>query len=236
MTQRLYDSRPLSHPRHDTTSLRLPTPFSPANHLHALVRIRPDLSCQLSDEEVGRRWLRIFRKRRDAAEAPKEPNARRVGHAAGRSRGSGHTARAVGRSVLVYCHSDWMNTWPCWIGPDARFAATSARAIPLDLRPIFVRLSINAEGWVESILDFGRRFHRVIGRAANIAALRRRTAGIGIKARLPAGWRLPDARTNRIDLRRLAFPAPSSSALSAGGIPICVSTNLLDVRHLARLC
>ena len=49
-----------------------------SNHLHVMVRIRPDLSCQLSDEQVARRWLRIFRKRRDAAEAPNEPDVREL--------------------------------------------------------------------------------------------------------------------------------------------------------------
>ena len=47
-----------------------------SNHLHVLLRIRPDLSRQFSDEEVAQRWLRIFRKRRDPAEAPNEPDAR----------------------------------------------------------------------------------------------------------------------------------------------------------------
>jgi hypothetical protein len=55
-----------------------------------------------------------------------------------------------------------------WTGRQDR--ADKRGAIPQDLRPILERLSINAEGWVESILDFGRRFHRVIGRAASIAA------------------------------------------------------------------
>ena len=41
-----------------------------SNHLHVMLRIRPDVASQFSDEEVARRWLRVFRKRRDAVDSP----------------------------------------------------------------------------------------------------------------------------------------------------------------------
>jgi REP element-mobilizing transposase RayT len=274
-----------------------------SNHLHVMVRIRPDLSSQLSNEEVARRWLRIFRKRRDAAEAPNkldarelamlladseavamrrgrladlswfmralcEPIARRANLEDGVSgrffegrfksqavldesaalacsiyvdlnpiragiadtpESSEYTAayeRIVARrlnaaeqaatekidqakaprSVAPERGDGWLSPIPdndvCpasqrmhsprrasdrgflplgldeylalldWTGRQVR--ADKRGAIPRDLRPILERLSINAEGWVEGILDFGRRFHRVIGRAASIAARARK--------------------------------------------------------------
>ncbi len=100
-----------------------------------------------------------------------------------------------------------------WTGRQVRVDKTGV--IPRDLRPILERLSINAESWVESILAFGRRFHRVIGRTASIAAPAQKTGGIGIKASLLAGWRLADAGSNRThprhvvvsgDLPRRRFP------------------------------
>jgi hypothetical protein len=59
-----------------------------------------------------------------------------------------------------------------WTGRQVR--ADKRGAIPRNLQPILERLAINSEGWVESILDFGRRFHGVIGRAGSIAARARK--------------------------------------------------------------
>jgi len=44
-----------------------------SNHLHAVVRTRPDLVETWSDEEVARRWWRLFPKRRDEDGNPAEP-------------------------------------------------------------------------------------------------------------------------------------------------------------------
>jgi hypothetical protein len=72
-----------------------------------------------------------------------------------------------------------------WTGRQVR--ADKRGAIPRDLRPILERLSINAEGWVESILDFGRRFHRVIGRAASIAARAQKNGRHWYQGKRPPG-------------------------------------------------
>ena len=45
-----------------------------SNHLHVVLRSRPDVVKEWSDDEVARRWLRLFPKRRDAKGAPAEPN------------------------------------------------------------------------------------------------------------------------------------------------------------------
>jgi hypothetical protein len=43
------------------------------NHLHVVVRTRPDIVQDWSDEEVARRWWRLFPKRRDENKQPAEP-------------------------------------------------------------------------------------------------------------------------------------------------------------------
>ncbi len=331
-----------------------------SNHLHVMVRIRPDLARQLSDEEVARRWLRIFRKLRHAGAGADEPDARelsmlladpeavalRRGRLADLSwfmralcepiarranREDGVTGRfwegrfksqaVLDESAALACSiyvdlnpiragiaytpesseytaayerivarqlnaaeqavtekidqakppergDDWLSPIPdgdgCpasqrvhsprrasdrgflplgldeylalldWTGRQVR--ADKRGAIPLDLRPILERLSINAEGWVESILDFGRRFHRVIGRAASIAArAEERPALVSRPGCQPAGVYLtPGQFTSMFAFS--PFLRPSWATLSAGGIPVCESTSLLDVRRLPRIC
>lgn len=43
------------------------------NHLNVVVRTRPDLAAAWSDEEVARRWWRLFPKRRDEQGQAAEP-------------------------------------------------------------------------------------------------------------------------------------------------------------------
>ena len=45
------------------------------NHLHVVLRSRPDVVKKWSDEEVARRWLRLFPKRRGKDGAPLAPHA-----------------------------------------------------------------------------------------------------------------------------------------------------------------
>ena len=44
-----------------------------SNHIHAVLRTRPDVVDTWSDEEVARRWWRLFPKRRDDEGKPAEP-------------------------------------------------------------------------------------------------------------------------------------------------------------------
>jgi len=46
-----------------------------SNHIHALLRTRPDVVDTWSNEEVARRWWRLFPKRRDEQGNPAEPEA-----------------------------------------------------------------------------------------------------------------------------------------------------------------
>ncbi|QDT02631.1 hypothetical protein K227x_10090 [Rubripirellula lacrimiformis] len=44
------------------------------NHVHLVLRSRPDITAAWSDDEVARRWLRLFPKRRDKDGSPAEPS------------------------------------------------------------------------------------------------------------------------------------------------------------------
>jgi REP element-mobilizing transposase RayT len=44
-----------------------------SNHLHLVLRSRPDVVAQWSDQEVARRWLRLFPHRRNQDGTPEEP-------------------------------------------------------------------------------------------------------------------------------------------------------------------
>lgn len=46
-----------------------------SNHFHIILRNRPDVVQDWSDEEVARRWWNLFPKRRDKERNPKEPTA-----------------------------------------------------------------------------------------------------------------------------------------------------------------
>ena len=44
-----------------------------SNHFHLVLRTRPDIAAQWSDEEVARRWWALFPKRRTKTQTPAEP-------------------------------------------------------------------------------------------------------------------------------------------------------------------
>ena len=74
--------------------------------------------------------------------------------------------RASDRGFLPLSLDDYLALLD-WTGRQLR--ADKRGSIPAELRPILERLSINADGWAENMLDFGRQFRRVIGRAASIS-------------------------------------------------------------------
>src|SRR6185436_1567122 len=49
-----------------------------SNHLHVVLRTRPDVAETWSDEEVVRRWLKIARLKRGSCDDDWEPNEKRV--------------------------------------------------------------------------------------------------------------------------------------------------------------
>ena len=50
-----------------------------SNHFHSVLRSRPDVVKVWSDEEVARRWLRLYPKRRDSEGKPEEPSLSEIG-------------------------------------------------------------------------------------------------------------------------------------------------------------
>jgi hypothetical protein len=50
-----------------------------ANHVHVVLRTRPDVVETWSDDEVARRWWRLFPKRRDAEGRPADPEPHELG-------------------------------------------------------------------------------------------------------------------------------------------------------------
>ena len=49
-----------------------------SNHVHLILRSRPDVVAAWSDQEVARRWLRLFPRRREPDGSPAEPNEAEV--------------------------------------------------------------------------------------------------------------------------------------------------------------
>lgn len=49
-----------------------------SNHVHIVLRTRPDWPEEWTDEEIARRWLSIFPKRRDVDALPKIPNPQEI--------------------------------------------------------------------------------------------------------------------------------------------------------------
>ena len=49
-----------------------------SNHLHVVLRSRPDVVREWSDDEVARRWLRLYPQRRDAQKQPMEPEPHEI--------------------------------------------------------------------------------------------------------------------------------------------------------------
>ncbi|MEP3477850.1 MAG: hypothetical protein ABJZ55_01260 [Fuerstiella sp.] len=45
-----------------------------SNHFHCVLRTRPDVVNEWSDEQVARRWWKLFPQRRDKTGAPADPN------------------------------------------------------------------------------------------------------------------------------------------------------------------
>ena len=50
-----------------------------ANHVHAVLRTRPDLAAGFSAEELAFRWWRLYPKRRDLGGSPSQPEAAEIG-------------------------------------------------------------------------------------------------------------------------------------------------------------
>ena len=68
-----------------------------SNHLHLVLRSRPDVVAQWSDEKVARRWLRLFPQRQRVAKGRTRTGGRKGG---GRSGATGW----LGTGRPYHCH------------------------------------------------------------------------------------------------------------------------------------
>jgi hypothetical protein len=55
-----------------------------------------------------------------------------------------------------------------WTGRQVR--SDKRGSVPQDLLPILIRLQLNEQTWLDSVLNFGRWFHRAVGRSASMAS------------------------------------------------------------------
>ena len=55
-----------------------------------------------------------------------------------------------------------------WTGQELR--AGKRGALPVGMRPILEKMDLDVDAWVETVTEFGRIFHRVAGREANLRA------------------------------------------------------------------
>ncbi|HEX4146393.1 MAG TPA: hypothetical protein VHY91_23025, partial [Pirellulales bacterium] len=73
--------------------------------------------------------------------------------------------RASNRGFLPLSLDDYLQLLD-WTG---RVLRSGCRSIPTSLAPLFERLRLNAETWTECVDQFGRQFHRAVGRAVSLA-------------------------------------------------------------------
>ncbi len=200
------------------------------NHLHVVVRTRPVLVAGWSDEEVARRWWRLFPKRRDEQGQAAEPEEQELGMllagaevlAERRRRLSSLSwfmrclsepiaRRASNKGFLSMELDDYLRILD-WTGRQVRRGKRGA--IPKELAPLLERLGMSVEFWLETATNFGRWFHRAAGRVsllAEEAGPRRQTLVPG-RGLLSASLRVvrrakpPPAKGNAFRARGLSGP------------------------------
>jgi REP element-mobilizing transposase RayT len=79
--------------------------------------------------------------------------------------------RASNRGFLPLSLDDYLRLLD-WTG---RMLRSGCQSIPAGLAPLFERLGLNAETWTDCVDQFGRQFHRAVGRAASLARFAERS-------------------------------------------------------------
>ena len=125
-----------------------------SNHLHLVLRSRPDVAEQWSDEEVACRWWRLFPKKRDQLGQPTLPTKADLG------------LRASNKGFLNVSLKEYLELVD-WTGRSIR--ADKRGAIPDHLAPILARIGLLESGWCELVREFGRLFQRAAGQAQSLA-------------------------------------------------------------------
>ena len=93
--------------------------------------------------------------------------APQVGTTATRRVGSGRARRASDRGLLPMTLQSYLELLD-WTGRQLR--AGTQGVIPQALESILDRLQVSAESWLETVAQFGRRFHRAVGLADHLKA------------------------------------------------------------------
>ena len=122
-----------------------------SNHVHVVFRTRPDVAEAWSDEEVARRWWRLFPKRRDEEGAPAEPGPQELRMLVGVADESAlaeRRRRLADLSWFMRCLSELI----------ARRANAEDHVTGR-----LERLGVRGESWVDCVQNFGRWFHRAAG-------------------------------------------------------------------------
>jgi hypothetical protein len=109
-----------------------------SNHVHLVLRIRPDLVRQWSDDEVALRWRTIFPLHDEATGEPIEPEIE------------------IKKYLMLLD----------WTGRELR--QDKRGAIPEHLAPILDRLGLERSHWVQTVRDFGRMFKQAASRWSSL--------------------------------------------------------------------
>ena len=122
-----------------------------SNHLHIILRCRPDVVCDWSDDEVARRWWNLFPLRRDDKEQPAEPdewelsmitgNPDRLAEVRGRLSSISWFMRCVAEPIARWANREDACTGRFWEGrfkcqPILDESALAACLAYVDLNPI----------------------------------------------------------------------------------------------------
>ena len=89
----------------------------------------------------------------------------RTHHDTGKA-GEGPSRRASSQSFLSVSLEDYLRLLD-WTGRQIRRGKRGT--IPASLAPILDRLHVGGESWVQSVQNFGRWFHRAVGRTERLA-------------------------------------------------------------------
>ena len=119
-----------------------------SNHLHVILRTRPDVVKTWYDDEVARRWWKLFPQRRNLELEPKRKNVRE----------KCSSRRASNQGCIFMTLPQYLELLD-WTGRQLKPGKRGA--IPKNAPPILKRLNLSAELWLHAVEHFGKR------RAAN---------------------------------------------------------------------
>jgi len=177
-----------------------------SNHLHVVLRLRPDVLAAWSDEEVARRWWRLFPHRRDPQGRPAEPEAHELAVLTADPAAAQERRRRLGSlSWLMRCLCEpvarranredectgrfWEGRFKCQALLDE--AAVLACNVYVELNPIRAGMAQTPEQ-----SEFTSAYDRIETRKAQAKAARQGVARAASRAKQPSaatrdGWLAP---------------------------------------------